>query len=137
MLRHRGCYYHFMQSIWRKIQSLGLADVYRSSDPTLKLFVQKMAAIAFCSPSFVHPAWLGVQQEAPQILQVDSLVEYFDSTWINGQFQFQQWNYFDFDGPRTNNHVEGWHLYLKKVVGKPHPKMYELIEVIKKKQRRR
>ena len=55
---HRDCYYHFMQSIWRKVQSLGLADVYKSSDPTLKQFVQKMAAIAFCPPSFVRPAWL-------------------------------------------------------------------------------
>ena len=131
---HRGCYYHYMQSIWRKVQSLGLADVYRSNDPTLKQFIQKMAAIAFCPPAFVRPAWLGVQQEAPQIPNVDSLVEYFDSTWVNGQFQFQQWNYFDFDGPRTHNHVEGWHSRLKKVVGKPHPNIFELIEVIKKEE---
>ena len=63
---------------------------------------------------------------------VDSLVEYFDSTWVNGQFQFQQWNYFDFDGPRTNKHVEGCYSRLKKVAGKPHPNIFELIEVIKK-----
>ena len=25
--------------------------------------------------------------------------------------------YFDYTGPRTNNHVEGWHLHLRKVVG--------------------
>ena len=131
---HQGCYYHYIQSIWRKVQSLGFADVYRSNDPTLKQFVQKMAAIAFCPPSFVRPAWLAVQQEAPQIPQVDSLVEYFDSTWVNGQFQFQQWNYFDFDGPRTNNYVEGWHSRLKKVVGKPHPNIFELIEVMKKEE---
>ena len=36
------CYF-----IWRKVQSLGFAEVYRSSDPTLKQFIQKMAAIAF------------------------------------------------------------------------------------------
>ena len=50
------------------------------------------------------------------------------------QVQFKQWNYFDFDGPRTNNHVEGWHTRLKKVVGKPHPNVFELIEVIKKEE---
>ena len=31
-----------------------------------------MAVIVFCPPSFVHPAWLAVQEEAPQIPQVDS-----------------------------------------------------------------
>ena len=45
---HRGCYYHFMQALWRKVQSLGLALCYMSSDPTLKHFVKKMAAISFC-----------------------------------------------------------------------------------------
>ena len=29
--------------------------------------------------------------------------------------------YFNFEGPHTNNHVEGWHSRLKKVLGKPHP----------------
>ena len=93
-----------------------------------------MAAIAFCPPSFVRPAWLAVQQEAPHIPQVDSLVEYFDSTWVNGQFQFHQWNYFDFEGPRTNNYVEGWHSQLKKVGGKSHPNIFELIEIMKKEE---
>ena len=54
--------------------------------------------------------------------------------WVNGQFQFHQWNYFDFEGPRTNNYVEGWHSRLKKVVGKPHPNIFELIEIIKKEE---
>ena len=38
-------------------------------------------AFAFCPPAFVRTAWLGVQQEPPH---VDWLIDYFDSTWING-----------------------------------------------------
>ena len=34
---------------------------------------------------------------------------------INGQFKHYQWNYLNFEWPRTNNHVEGWHLRLKEV----------------------
>ena len=37
-------------------------------------------------------------------------------------------------GPRTNNCVEGWHTRLKKVVGKAHPNLFEIIEVMKKEQ---
>ena len=78
--------------------------------------------------------WLAVQQEAPQIPRVDELVGYFESTWISGQYRFRQWNYFDFEGPRTNNNVEGWHSRLKKVVGKPHPNLYEIIHVFKREE---
>ena len=90
-----------------------------------------MAAISFYPPAFVHTAWLGVQQEAPQIARVDKLVDYFTSTWVNGQFQVRQWNYYKVDGPRTNNHVESWHSRLKKTA---HLNVYELVEVIKREE---
>ena len=48
--------------------------------------------------------------------------------------QHKRWNYFDFQGPRTNNNVEGWHSRLKKVVGKPHPNLYEIIDVFKREE---
>ena len=40
------------------------------------------------------------------------------------------WNYFNRDGPHTNNHVEGWHNRLKKISRKAHPNLFEFIEVI-------
>ena len=134
---HRGCYYHYMQAIWRKVQSLGLAEEYKAENQEnqeLKKFVQKMAAVSFCPPTFVRPAWLAVQQEAPNLPQVDQLIAYFDHTWLNGQFPCRSWNYFDHPGPRTNNHVEGWHSRMNKVVGKPHPNIYELVDVIKREE---
>ena len=48
--------------------------------------------------------------------------------------QHKRWDYFDFQGPRTNNNVEGWHSRLKKVVGKPHPNLYEIIDVFKREE---
>ena len=53
---------------------------------------------------------------------------------MNGQFKCHQCNYFNFKGPHTNNYVEGWHSRLKKVVGKPHPNMYEIIDVFKREE---
>ena len=133
--RHQGCYYHFMQAIWRKVQALGLASDYSNpQDMTLKNFVQKMCAIAFCPPAFVRSAWISVQEEAPELPRIDELVEYFSATWVRSSFQIRQWNYFKIEGPRTNNHVEGWHSRLKNIVGKAHPNVYELVEVIQKEE---
>jgi len=38
----RGCYYHYSQAIWQKIQALGLQEEYRSED---RSFVQKTPAL--------------------------------------------------------------------------------------------
>ena len=59
-----------MQAKWRKVQALGLTDNYcNPQDPTLKHFVQKMAAVSFCPPAFVPTAWLGVQQRHLRLLE--------------------------------------------------------------------
>jgi len=42
--------------------------------------------------------------------------------------------YFDYNGPRTNNRIEGWHSRLKKVAGKVHPNIFEIVDVLKKEQ---
>ncbi len=46
----------------------------------------------------------------------------------------QDWNYHDYDGPRTNNHLEGWHNRLNRIVGKAHPNVYKLIEVFQREE---
>ena len=94
-----------------KFNYLGLL---KSASSMTRLSSIEDGSSCICPPAFVHTTWLEVQQEAPQITQVDDLVDYFDSTWINGQFQPYQWNYFNYGGPHKD-----WHSRLKKVVGKP------------------
>ena len=53
---------------------------------------------------------------------------------MRGQFPLAMWNYFSYDGPRTNNRLEGWHSKLKKIAKKPHPNIFELIDVFKREQ---
>ena len=53
---------------------------------------------------------------------------------MNGSYKLSQWNYYDFEGPRTTNDIEGWHTRLKKIVGKAHPNILEVFEVMKKEQ---
>jgi hypothetical protein len=44
------------------------------------------------------------------------------------------WNHFDTDGPRTTNHLEGWHHKLKNHVAHPHPNIFYLINLLKEQQ---
>ena len=79
-------------------------------------------------------AWEAVAQELEDMDSLDGFKTYFDSTWMRGQFSLPLWNYYSYDGPRTNNRLEGWHNRLKRIVKKPHPNIYELIDVFKREQ---
>ena len=43
--RIHGCYFHFSQCLWRKVQRLGLVEEYKE-DTAIRRFIQKSAAIA-------------------------------------------------------------------------------------------
>lgn len=89
-----GCFYHFAQSVWRKVQELGLQLMYND----------------------------------PQDVSV-----YFEVNWIQRRGP-QKWNHYHNEEQRTNNHVEGWHSRLNKIVRKAHPNVFELVEVFKLKR---
>ena len=38
------------------------------------------------------------------------------------------------DGPHTNNHAEGWHSKVRKLAGKVHPNIYEVVRLFKLEQ---
>ena len=129
----QGCFYHYSQSIWRKVQNLGLQTMYRDN-PTFKAFVSKMVALSFCPKSFVRVVWMGLKAEAPEVHRIEELVSYFEKTWLNGSYPIKIWNYHKVDGPRTNNPVEGWHDKINRVAGKPRSNIFEVVELFKGEQ---
>ena len=53
---------------------------------------------------------------------------------MNGQFRLRMWNYYAHSGPRTNNHLEGWHNRMKGIARKAHPNLYEVLELFQREQ---
>ena len=45
-------------------------------------------------------------------------------------FRRWEWNQFDNDGSRTNNHNEAYNGKLEKIINKPHPSIWEFVEKI-------
>ena len=131
--RIHGCYFHFAQCLWRKVQSLGLVEEYREDD-SIRCFIQKSAAIAFVPLNFVRVSWDGLKAEMPDDERVESFAIYIDQTWMNGNFRPRMWNYYAHTGPRTNNHLEGWHNRMKRILRKAHPNLYEILELFQREQ---
>ena len=44
------------------------------------------------------------------------------------------WNHYSTVGPRTTNHIEGWHHKLNNQLHKAHPNLYIIIELLQKTQ---
>ena len=99
-----------------------------------KLYIHQVIAIAFVPPAFVRLAWSGLQENSPDFDNKQSFVQYFESTWIDGSFPICSWNVYTQEGPRTNNNAEGWHSKMKKLAGKSHPNIYEIVTLFKSEQ---
>ena len=102
-----GCFYHFAQSVWRKVQELGLQLMYNDpQDASLRSFVRKAVALAFVPCAFLRIAWDTIKLEAPDFEAVDRLTVYFEVNWIQRRGP-QKWNHYHNEEQRTNNHMEG------------------------------
>jgi hypothetical protein len=68
----------------------------------------------------------------PASQKIEEWFDYFVNTWFEGEFPPSMWNHSNTVGPRTNNHVEGYHHKINNWINKQHPDIYSLINVNKK-----
>ena len=133
--RIRGCFFHFTQAVWRKVQELGLSIPFRDND-AVKRTVRRVSALPLVPLTAIDEVWESIHENAPlNINGVESFLNYVVNTWIDeiyGLFNRHIWTHFDNDGARTNNHLEGFHFKLNKCTGKIHPNIFELILVFQK-----
>ncbi len=121
------------KQVWRKVQSLGLQRLYKEDDD-FRAFVNCVIALAFVPPTFVRVAWRGLKTDAPSFSNQSEFFDYFETTWLNGMFPVRMWNVYALEGPRTNNHAEGWHSKVRKLAGKAHPNIYEAVTLFQSEQ---
>ena len=127
-------YYHFSQAIWRKVQSIGLQQEHQTQGSEVKKFFRRVIALPFVPVRYVLMAWSSLKAEKPSVTGIQEFIDYFEHTWLNGQFQLTTWNVFMEDGPRTNNNLEGWHNKVKKIAGKSHLNIFEMVELFRLEQ---
>ncbi|CAF3119123.1 unnamed protein product [Rotaria sp. Silwood2] len=127
-----GCFFHFSQSLWRKIQELGLTQYVKyanltasnnaSAEEKMKSTKWFLCAIglALIPPHLVEKTWAEVMDEyTPSHRSAIKFNDYMVSTYVDlssCRFPVNLWNVNDAvinNIPRTNNHVEGFIELLK------------------------
>lgn len=145
----KGCFFHFQQCIWRKIQENGLQNKY-AVDSDFSLQIRYLSALAFVPINNVIQYFEKIISsyyfvENENILS--KLVDYFEDTWIGrpnrrkcrrlAKFSIEMWNCYDSvlqNLPRTNNSVEGWHHAFNTALGANHVTIWKFISFLKREQ---
>jgi len=111
--RVKGCSFHFRQAIYQRIQQEGLTAHYEDEQSPLRRWMRQLMAMT-ALPTFEVPLVWDWTKVPPSVdphtdAKARSLAEYFERTWVSGDFSASLWTHYDNVGPRTTNVAEGWH----------------------------
>lgn len=147
--RHKGCWFHFGQCLWRQVQ--GNAEALRRySDPEFASQVKSLGALSFVPPDNVAEVFeeLCNSEFYRGNPCLHPLLKYFERNWIgkmnrltgirnNPLFAIELWNnraaVFN-NLHLTTNSLEGWHRALNARVGSTHPNIWQFIDHLKGEQ---
>jgi len=141
-----ACFFHYSQSIWRKIQDLGLSRLVSSSQRELDNDEHKKAdhwilgaiGLALIPKTLVESTWVSLMDEyTPDNYSTASQFnDFMVSTYVeNGSARFSKdiWNVYEAIAnhhPRTNNHVEGYNRRMKSEFP-THPHIFQFIDILR------
>lgn len=137
--RLKGCSFHFRQAIMRRVQQEGLKAEYeiKEGDVSVRHWIRLIMSMTML-PTFAIPiAWTFLKEppvtgQSSVDCKTRSLSEYFEATWIEGDFPATLWSHYDNLGPRTTNLAEGWHNGLNSRFGVPHPSLKTFLDWLQK-----
>ena len=129
----RGCFFHYGQALFRKLQHLKLSYRLKSNDEIRKWF-RMFLGLAFVAVPHLQEAFNVIKSmDLPEQyrLKCSKFHEYFLDTWLCGSYPGDIWTHFNSSTPRTNNGCKGYNSRLSRRVVISHPNIYELITILK------
>ena len=132
----RGCFFHFAQCIWRKVQDLGLVTAYKQNS-SLRKTVRRIAALPLMPLNALGRLWHLLRAQGPvDVPRMPELFDYVQTTWINNDalFEPRMWNQFENNGSRTNNSVEGFNFRINNLIRIRRPSIFRLILALQRTQ---
>jgi hypothetical protein len=139
----KTCFFHFSQSLWRKIQDCALASYFFTSNDNDLTDEQRKNArdwfngalgLALIPPTLIQDTWVDIMDHyTPDHVGGIAFNDYIVSTYVDytsARFLQDGWNFFDEiiqNFPRTNNHVEGLNRRMNSIFPL-HPHIFNFIQ---------
>jgi hypothetical protein len=126
----KGCFFHYTQCIWSETQKFGLQTYYKEKDDITKL-VRRAVVLSLLPQTEAEDVWFNALQDIGDADNVPDTTTFTDYvTEHRVETHIFLWNHYLKEGPRTPNHLEGWHNKIKKKVRHAHPNIYEIIDLL-------
>ncbi|XP_046558804.1 uncharacterized protein LOC124267856 [Haliotis rubra] len=130
----KGCKFHNRQALVKHGRNYGLQGPYKNDD-NVRTFVRRALALPLVRGCDVDNFWFHALESVDRNDQgVQRFADYVTEQWVEGG-ELLLWNHFHTDGPRTTNHVEGWHSHLN-ALSACHPNLSKLVDLLKNHQSR-
>jgi hypothetical protein len=99
----KGCYYHFINALWKKAKQLKLL---KNNDK--RRIVALAAALPLLPKEKINVGWEYIQSQMIPELSMEQFQKYFLKFWLKNDEFIEQWCMFG-EKHRTNNYSEAWH----------------------------
>ena len=138
-IKLQGCWFHYGQSIYRKVKKLQLENVYITKAVGGK-YIKRIIALALMRhdmiPGLFEYMKQGLEEDKAYMEPIvqaafDKLFAYVESQWIyNPKIPISEWSVFG-SNVRTNNEVENWNGQIWKSAGQRSLHIYDLMTFLK------
>ncbi|XP_064472579.1 uncharacterized protein LOC135387145 [Ornithodoros turicata] len=131
----RGCAFHYAKAINKKRDELGLKVLCRENAEVNRWFV-RVRHLPFVPDDFrlaFADDILSVKPDLPPLhaARLALFDRYYRAYWLTNSLLKDRWGQFGNRGPRTTNHVEGWHNGLHSRFTCRHPNLAEFLEFLR------
>ncbi|CAF1334403.1 unnamed protein product [Rotaria magnacalcarata] len=122
------CWYHFVQALWRKIQTLGLTIPYET-DPIVNTWLKQFMALPLISKELVNVSLQLLKDTIPSNdNKYHKFINYFEREYMK-RTSIDLWHH-GCNDMKTNNSLEGYNYRLFTRFGL-HPSIWEFIHFLK------
>ena len=107
--QHQRLFVHYTQCFWRNAQRHGLQIAYNKNDD-IHLLVRRAAVLPLHPLNTIEDYWFNALEDidsADTNIATLGFTDYITSYWVEENRHL--WNYYATEGPRTTNHLKGWH----------------------------
>ena len=125
----KGCLFHFNQAILRWACRNGYNMAY-SINTYFNAWLKMILSLPVIPVHCDIDAWTIIKNKLQSDLNVQPIINHFNSVWINGNFDINLWNTFGSDGPRANNFVESFNKNINIKLCSAHPNIWKFIDLI-------
>ena len=130
---HWGCFFHYSQCSFQKIQEVGLFRQYQENEIMQKI-ARMLFALAFLPKQEIKEAFTKYEQEERHLNlepypQLGKTFDYVKNFWIFGPYPMKMWNVFDRPkNLRTTNKCENWNILWNQDAGTSKTMFWNIVQ---------